>query len=350
MRKFFPLVIILLLFALTACSLYSEADSRAYYRPAVGWTVVKEQIREIELDGQNELKLEVQDGNISLIPWEGDNLQVKEIKRLKAPERRKSLESNIGEYTTVYQNGPYIISISNKPPEKLKLFSRLTTDFEISIPKKLKILTIKGANGSIGLSGFEDLSIVDLSLETGTIRVKDIKAYRYDLEVKRGGLTAEKLEGKGSFKLTYGDAELKNINGEVQLKSTSGRTVLKDVDGRVDCNISKGSLNISESFLKAGSSLYASNGDITADFSGIDKEGGYSFMAAAGTIRLDFPDSAGFTLKAESVKGKIISDYKPSNVVQAADTDKKLSIIAADGGPSINIYVDQGNIVLRRKP
>ena len=350
MRKFFLLVIILLLFALTACSLSSEADSRAYYRPAVGWTVVKEQSRLIELDGQNELKLEVQDGNISLIPWEADNLQVKEIKRFKAPGSRKSLESNISEYTTVYRNDPYRISISNKQPEKLKPFSRLTTDFEISIPRKLKILTIKGANGSIGLSGFEDLSIVALALETGTIKADESKAYRFDLAVKRGDIIAEKLKGKGSFNLIYGNAELRDVNGDVQLKSTSGRTNLKNVDGRVDCNISKGSLNISESFLKAGSSIYASNSDISADFSGIDKEGSYSFMAAAGTIRLDFPYSAGFTLKAESVKGKVISDYKSSNIVQAADADKKLSMTVASGGPSVNIFVDQGNIILRRKP
>lgn len=350
MRKISVLLILLLL-ALTGCNSPSEAGVyRAYYRPAVGPTVEKKQNREIKPDGQNELKLDVQDGNVSLTSWEGDTLLVKEIKRLKGPGSRKSLEDKLGGYVTEYRNDPYRISISNKPPEKLKPFSRLTTDYEISVPKGIKTLTIKAANGSIGVSGFEGMSIVDLTLETGNIRTEESRAYRFDLTVKRGGITAEKLEGKGSFNITYGDTEIKDVKGEVQLKSTSGRTNVKNVDGRLDCSISKGSLNVSRSFPRAGSSLYASKGDISADFSGIDKEGSYSFMAAAGAIRLGFPDSAGFALTAESVKGKVISDYKPSNAAQDADAGKKLSMTVAGGGPSVNIYVDQGDITLRRMP
>lgn len=351
MKRLILLFTTFMMLALTACSMSAEArDNRAYYRPAVGWTIEKEQSREIKVDGQNELKLDVQDGNISLIPWEGDSLQIKETKRLKAPESRKSLERHISEYTTAYLDDPYEISISNKPPEKLKPFSRITTDFEIRIPSKLKILMIKAANGSIGLSGFDGVSMIDLELETGTIRVEQSNAYSFDLTVKRGDIIAEKLDGKSNLKLTYGNAELKNIKGEVMLKSISGRADLKDVEGRVDCNISKGSLNVSESFLKADSSLYASNGDISVDFSAIDKEGGYSFMTAAGNIRLDLPNTAGFMLKAESVKGKVVSDYKPSAEVKAAGGDQKLTLTVKTGGPSISLLVDKGNIFLRRKP
>lgn len=350
MRKVFLLFTTILLFTLSACSISDKAvDSRVYYRPAIGPTVEKEQSRDIKLDGQNELKLDVQDGNITLIPWEGDYVQVKETKMLKAPGSRKNLESLIDEYKSVYQNNSYEISISTTQPEKQMAFARLITNFEIKVPKGLKAVKIKALNGSIGLSGFEDMSSVDLKLETGTIRAEGSKADGFSLTVKRGDIIAEKLEGKSNFNILYGNAELKDIKGEVQLKSTSGRNDLKYIDGVVDCDISRGSLDVSQSFLKAGSSLYASNGDITAEITGMDKEGSYSFMASAGSIKLSMPGTSGFNLKAKSGNGRVVSDFKPAGEEVKPDS-RELSGKVGNGGPDINIYIDRGDATLSRSP
>jgi hypothetical protein len=308
MRKLFLPVAALILLAFTACGISADAGgSRAYYRPAVGTTVEKVQNKEIALEGRTRLKLEIQDGNITLTPWDGDSLQVKEIKRLKAPGSRKSLESYMSGFTTEYPDNSYEISISTGQPEKLRPFSRVTTDFELKVPEEVKTLTIKAINGTIELSGFKDLTTAGLELKTGTIRAEGSKAYKFELSVERGDIKVEGLEGKGSFEILYGNAELKDIKGDIQVKSTSGRTDLARIEGKADCDISRGSLNLSGSFLKAGSSLYASNGDISADISGLDKAGVYSFMTAAGTIKLSIPEASNFDLKARSENGRACS-------------------------------------------
>lgn len=349
MRKFFLFFSILLLLSTTSCSLSAEADPRAYYRPAVGWTVDKEQSRVIELDEQNELKMDVQDGNIHLTPWEGEGIKIKETKRLRAPEARKSLDRDISQFLTSYQSDTYRVNISSKPPEKLKPFSRLTTDYEVSVPKKIKMLTIKGANGSISISGFEGMSVVDLTLETGTVTAVESKAYKFVLAVKRGDIAVEKLEGKGSFNITYGNMDINDMNGEVDLKTTSGKSELRNVDGRVDGNISTGSLDITDSYLRPDSALYATNGDISADLSAIDKEGGYSIMTAAGSIKLKIPKAQGFDLKAKSENGTIKSDFKPDGVQEPGPDNHELSGRIGAGGPVINIYTDRGNVTLTGK-
>lgn len=347
MRRLYLPLAALIIFTLILCSMsYGGGGSRAYYRPAVGPSVEKVQTREIALEAQSELKLDVRDGNITLTPWEGDSLQVKETKRLKAPGSRKSLEDCMDEYTTLYRSNPYDISISTGQPEKLTPFSRVTTDFEFKVPEKLRSLTITAVNGSIGLSGFDGLSAVDLKLETGTITAKESKAFRFDFTVKRGDIKAEKLEGRASFKAVHGNTGLSDIKGDIQLKTTSGDAVLKHFEGRADCDISKGSLEVDASLLRSDSSLYVSRGDISADVSGIDREGSYSFMTADGAIGLMLPEAEGFSLKAKSENGRVLNGLSDAAAGGLASDGRELSGRVGSGGPDINIYTDRGEISL----
>jgi DUF4097 and DUF4098 domain-containing protein YvlB len=145
-------------------------------------------------------------------------------------------------------------------------------------------------------------------------------------------------------RVTYGETELRDITGDIVLISASGRSVLENTKGMLDCSISAGNLEISASYLKAGSSLYASHGDIRAAISHMDSEGSWRILAATGDISLILPTDAGFSLKAGTKNGRFFSDFLKSGTAEVNRNRSGFSGRVGNGGPDIDIYTDKGDI------
>jgi hypothetical protein len=154
--------------------------------------------------------------------------------------------------------------------------------------------------------------------------------------------------------------QLEDIKGDLRLRSTSGKSIIERADGKLDCDISAGSIEIRNTFFKADSTVFATNGDIYAQPAGLDKLGIYSFRAVSGSISLDMPAEESFVLNSKTGNGTITSDFSLSapkipmdpatnfNPLSKYGSGMELFGWVGSGGPSVIVYTYKGDIAVSK--
>jgi hypothetical protein len=343
-------ILLLILFScasLAGCTLISGNRQVYYYeRPAIGFTVEDEVTTNVDLEKQTSLNLTAGNGVIRVTPYDGDKLQIIEKRRLTGPASKKELKAMLEENNLNIDKDSIEVKLNDDPEERQKSLFSLIIDIELKVPEAVKTLDIVSKSGEIEISGLKKKDNLNLKVDKGNIKVDNCEAALIFTTIARGNLDMGNSSGIGSYKCGRGNIVLQNMKGNIELKSVSGDTVIENVEGKLDCDISTGSLTVGESRLSKDSNLYASYGDIKADLNNLDMEGKYTIEASKGTIRLKLPETAGWSLLAESTKGKITDNLGLDEGVLKTAPSGELYGDVRGGGPLIDAYVDMGSIIL----
>lgn len=351
MKKAQILIILLIMMFLTAsltgCTVDANGEQVYFYeRPAVGFTVEDEVITNVEIQKQYILNLEAQDGIIKITCWDKDYMQIIENRKLKGPSTREALKALLEKSKYKVESTSFDIKLEKEPDKDLKSLYRRTDDIELMIPEALKTINIKAKSGTISISGFTDMSNIDLDIEKGGIKVDNCKVNKIYATITDGDLDISGINGSGLYECGRGDIKLRDITGTIELKSVSGDTYIENVTGMLNADISAGSITVKASQLKNESMIYASYGNIKADLEGLDASGKYTIKAATGDIRLNMPEKTGWSLLARSTKGRIIDNLDLSSGELKKAPSGELYGDVGGGGPTIDVYVDRGDIYL----
>ncbi len=331
------------------CSMTSDAErAYSYNGPAIGYTVEKDVTTEVDIEKQSSISIEAQDGVITITPWDGEKLQIIEKRKLKGPAKKESLEKLLDERKYQVDRTSFDITLKKEPEEDLKPPFRRTDDIQLKVPDTIRSFKIKAGSGTIFLSGMDNLSTVNLTLERGNIKIDRSSINKIIAEIDNGNIDIMEVKGSGEFECGRGNIRLKDVTGAVKLKSIEGETIIEDLEGRLDGDVSAGSITVRDSRLKAESRLYASYGNMNVDLEGVESEGRYVLKAAKGNIRLNMPREIGWSLLAKSTYGRIVNKLEQTSDELEEAPSGELYGDVDGGGPTIDVYVDRGNIYLER--
>lgn len=342
-------IMILFFFAAAGCTALSDAGTSAsvkYERPAIGFTVEEEKVTDLELQRRYILNIEAQDGIIRITRWDKDYMQIRENRKLKGPASKEKLKALLGKNNYKLETTNYTIKLIREPDKELKSLFRRTDDIELMVPEAINTVSVNAGSGAIVISGFNEMSGVDLKLKRGNIKADSCQTNRIYAEAAAGDIEVRNVNGAGTYKCGRGNITMKDIEGTVEIKSVSGHTAVENITGRLNADISSGGISIEASQLKADSMIYTSYGEIEADLKGLESKGKYSIRAANGDIRLKMPENTGWSLVARSTKGMIRNSLDlPGDELKVAPSGELYGDVKG-GGPSIDIYVDNGDILL----
>lgn len=345
-------ILLLILFSvilLSGCTIAANGEQVYFYeKPAVGFTVENEAVTNVGIKQQNSLDVEAQDGIIRITQWDKDYLQIIEKRKLIGPSTRESLKALLENNNCKVENTTFDIKIKKEPDKELKPFFRRTADIELKVPKELKTININAKSGGISMLGFDDVLIVNLTLGKGDIKVENCNVYKIYATITDGDMDITGINSSGAYKCGRGNIKLRDITGDIELKSVSGDTIIENAEGKLNGDISAGSITVKASRLKTESMLYASYGDIEVDLEGVDASGKYTIRASKGKIRLNMPEKSGWSLLARATKGRIVNNLKQTfNELKKAPSGEMYGDFGG-GGPTIDVYVDRGDIYLEK--
>ncbi len=343
-------------------------------KPAIGPTVEKDTVTDVDISTQTRLKINIQKGSVKITRGGQQKLQLIEKTSLKGPASRdqlnellKNINSNVettfmsvtidhnaylkadanADSSTDAQESAKTVTITDaKEEEEIKPLYRCTVDMELIVPETITTIDVDAENAMITLSGLEEMSSVDLSVVKGLIRVDHCSSNKINASLDNGDMWLENIAGYSTFDCGKGDIMITEAKGAIDLTSLAGETVIKRAEGKLNCNISSGSLTVTKSILESGTVLYASTGTVSADLNSIDDNGIYSLKSSAGDILVTLPRKTGYSLIAKTTKGRIKNNMEPIEKSLETGPDNEVYGDVNGGGASIDLYVDRGNILL----
>ena len=341
------LLILLFTVVFAGCTIISGGRKVYYYeRPAIGLTVKDEVTTGIDLEKINSISFTTGNGVIDITPYDGEKLEIIEKKKLTGPSSEKILGEMLEKNKLNIEKDSMEVKLNSNPEEKQKALFSLIIDIEIKVPEEVKSLDIVSKSGEIRASGLEGKQSLRFKLDKGNIEVDNCEANQIFTTIESGNLDVGNSSGAGICKSGRGNISIQNLKGNIELNSLSGDTIIKKAEGRLKCDISSGSLAVEESRVKKDSELYTSYGDIKADFTNLDTEGKYTVKASKGSISLKLPETEGWSLLAESTKGKVTENIgQDAGVLKTAPSGEVYGDVRG-GGPLIDAYIDMGNIIL----
>jgi len=340
-------------------------------KPAIGPAVEKETAVNIDISTQTRLKINVQKGSIKITRGSRKQLRLIEKTRLKGPASKERLNEYLRNINSDIETTSISVSINHraylkvgsntgaqtiengntgaetKEDEEVKPLYKCTVDMEVIVPETITAIDVDAENALITLSGFGDMSSMDLSVKRGLIRVDQCSSNKISVSVENGDILMENITGYGTYDCGRGDIVITGAKGAVELKSLAGDTVIERAEGKLDCDISSGSLKITDSILESGTVLYASTGTISADLSRIDEKGTYTIKSSAGNILVNLPQYTGWSLIAKSTRGRVKNNIKLISESLEKGPDGEIYGDVNGGGASIDLYTDRGNIILK---
>ena len=380
LRFFAILVAICMAVLLTGCTRQSKTGFivandyiGAMYsdgKPAIGPTVEKESVINIDISTQTRLNINMQKGSVKITRSSQEHLQLIEKTRLQGPASKDRLNEYLRNIISDVENNYISVSINHKAylkadenadeqadanaetsmesneEEEIKPLYRCTIDMELVVPEKIKAINVNAENAVIILSGLEDMSVVDLSVDRGLVRVDNCSSNNFSVSVDNGDIWMENITGYSTYDCGRGDIVINGAKGDVDLELLAGETIIEGAKGKLDCNISSGSLKITESVLENGTMLYASTGEISADLNYIDEKGTYTIKSSAGDVLIDLPQNTGWSLIAKSTRGRIKNNLEPNVQTLETGSDGEVYGDVNGGGALVDIYTDRGKIIL----
>lgn len=332
-------------FVFFACRPENRTKIEAW--PAIGIAAEDESITNVDAGSQTRLNLVLNNGDIKITRGGQEHVQIIENRRIKGPASREQLRKYLKANKSRVDSNSFSINIDGRQVDGIKLLFGYENDIELTLPASLVTINISVDNGSILMSGIEGMSGIVLSVKKGRIHMEKCISARIQASAEDGMILMEDIEGHGSYKCGRGNIQLRKVNGTVEVISVSGDTVIENCAGKLNCDVSSGSITVRDTELKDGSELYASNGNIEAGLEGIEVAGKYSIKAASGRISLKMPRKTGYSLIARSTGGRIYNEMDPAPETLAKAHPGEIYGDVGNGGASIDVYIDRGNIYLR---
>ncbi|MGE5615048.1 MAG: DUF4097 family beta strand repeat-containing protein [Bacillota bacterium] len=315
--------------------------------PAIGITAEEKSITSVDAGSQTRLNLVLNNGDVKITRGGRDHVQIIENRRIRGPASRGQLGEYLKSNKSRVDSTYFDINIDGRQVDGIKPFFGYENDIELILPASLAAINITIDNGSIMVSDLDGMSNMELSVKKGRIHVEKCNSIRIKASVAEGRISAEGIIGNGTFNCGRGDIRLREVNGTIEIVSVSGDTIIENCTGKLNCDISSGSITVRDTELKNGSALYASNGNISVELEKIDVEGKYSIKAASGNISLKMPQETGYSLIARSTRGRAYNKMDPAPETLERAPSGEIYGDVGNGGASIDVYIDRGNIYLR---
>ncbi len=286
------------------------------------------------------VKLEISsyDGNIEVLPSDGNEIQVfyiakKNGRLLKIS--REELEKEVILNVTPGKNSLTIQVKSRFENQNwsLKSMERVYVSFKILTPKQTAC-TLHTSDGNIAINGLtsdQRLKTSDGNIEVtningsvagntsdGNVRIKDIKG-TVETGTSDGNILLENITGNVQSSTSDGNIELKNVTGDIYAKTSDGDIYFTNISGSLKSNTSDG--NIKGSFVELKKELTARTGD--------------------GNISIKIPAKLGLDL---NIKGESLN--VPLSNFSGKSEKKSIQGKSNGGGIAVNLSTSDGHITL----
>ncbi len=211
------------------------------------------------------LRLEHGDGNVKLIPWEENVIDVKVRYRADIDAvgiRLGSKEDFIVEFrqtgSTVYVEG------RETSRGTIGFYNKKTYEYiyEIHSPSYIK-LDLSGDDGDVEISGWD--AEIDCRIDDGDIKLRDISGEKTSIWGEDGDITIDNLTGELSIELDDGDMVLTSCDmPRCRLEANDGDIEISKAEGSFDIAVDDGNVTMRQIAAK-GLIIRANDGDIGVD-------------------------------------------------------------------------------------
>lgn len=153
--------------------------------------------------------------------------------------------------------------------------------------------------------------------------------------------------GKGRMSVKNNDVNVDFVvkvpaRARLLARTVNGAVEAAGLSGDVDAETVNGSVKIETSGVARAATV---NGSVNATMGRADWSDGLAFKTVNGSIRVGLPASASATVEAETVNGRIVSDFEVSN---ATATRRRLSGTIGRGGRTMSLETVNGSIHIGR--
>ena len=222
-----------------------------------------------------------------------------------------------------------------------------------------RTVEIRGVNGSIQAVPSSGDMVEVVAARRGRKNDPDsveIKAFEHD-----GGVTVCALYpstdssrpneclagGKGRMSVKNNDVSVEfvvKVPAGVRLfaRTVNGAVDAAGLSGDVDAETVNGSVKIQTSGVARAQTV---NGSVNASMGRADWSSEVAFKTVNGSIRVGLPTGASTTIDAETVNGRIVSDFEVSN---GSTTRRRLSGTIGSGGRAMSLETVNGSIHIGR--
>ncbi len=230
---------------------------------------------EVSLPAQ--LSISCSDGNLDVIPSEGNKIQVFYIVK----KANRILEINRGELEkeliveVVHTKSSLKISVKDKI-KPFNLEFPLNVHFKVYVPKETSC-DLRTSDGNISLAGLISdqrcktsdgyIHIANISgnvtggTSDGDILVKEIKGL-VDVGTSDGSIELEKINGDVQASTSDGNIKLDHVKGDISVKTSDGYIAFKEISGSFKAITSDGNIKGNVVELRNQLTLRTSGGNI----------------------------------------------------------------------------------------
>lgn len=180
-------------------------------------------------------------GNVSLMPGEGDEITISGAKRVRgatpaqADEHLEQVEIAAGRDPA----NPSTFLIELRYPQALRHYS-VGASFDIRIPRSCAA-DIDTSNGRIVVRNLKDR--VDLESSNGSIVVEDIDG-PVEARTSNGRIRAERIKGDLTAESSNGSIAATSVTGDCSFITSNGRIELEQIEGNVSAITSNGTIRM----------------------------------------------------------------------------------------------------------
>ena len=320
-----------------------------------------------------QVTIDIGRGSARVIGADTDEVKITARKSIRALNKRVADDSDKDTPITATATGEtVVIRAGMNQPDNI----RVTYDVEVTVPKGASV-TCQGKNVDLDLSSIDGRVQVDS--DRSGVRVQDmggkviIDTRSSDLIRALNVRNDVELRGRGR------DIELENITGQVTVNGGySGETIMRNIGNQVrfessvtDVRAGKipGTLNITLSALtgngvagpflvKARSkdvrlSEFTGQVDIDVDRGDVDLTQSRPDVAKidvkvrSGAIEVAMPESARFSLDAETEKGEVVNDFGGRLKEESSNRGGKLTA-TTPGAPMVTLKTERGTLTVRK--
>lgn len=300
-------VALIMSLALTGCTL--SINGKEVINLSGGNTrAEKSEVREITLDGQDELLVSNVVGKINFKAWDGNSIKITSVKKVRTGGSKKKADKMLNDIEINVDNSSESVKVKVHYKGISSWMNSRKVEMEVLVPETIKDIKGDTASGEITVNGLKGIKELDLASASGNINVSNSASETYKLNTASGGISAENIEGK------------------------------------LDTDSVSGSQHINNAYIKANSRFNTISGSLNVDAVKMDSDSKYRLSSVSGSVNLNLPASSQFNLDAKSISGSINNSFEGT----FNSSNHHITGKVGSGGPDIVISTISGSIHLNR--
>lgn len=283
-----------------------------------------------------QLRVSSSDGNIEVVPSDGDEIEVFYIVKRNVTLLRVNKEDLDKELilNVVHSGNSLEITVKYKDEKWIgNDWNRMNIHFEIHTPKQTAV-NLHTSDGNISITGL-----------TGDQKCKTSDGH-IDVTGVTGNITGNTSDGhvvineiKGTVNVSTSDGNIKlnNIAGDVESSTSDGNIDIVSITGNITAKTSDGYITFKE--VSGSFTGITSDGNIKGNLLKLNK--GLSAKTGDGNIDITIPDKLGLDL---DIKGESL--HVPLDNFSGRSDEKYIQGKSNGGGIPVNLSTSDGNIRL----